>query len=341
MNKKQIILILLILSIGIGTLNSVAASITFNIPVSKGFEQQFTGSASNTIVHSYMSERSADNFLNIGVEAFKNIEKIIITFQAPFKTNLPNTQYIIQGNELKTNGKNVPNKIDHRDKGYYLNLQFALSSVIKGFDLSDYRISKIEISYTKHPDLIIRDIVKQGKYYHVVIRNIGDTSTGNQTFYLGALNGNKTLKEFKVGSIEAGEGAVIKTKVNLKYSSFKIDNRQQVDDLFRDNNERKIVKQSDFKITKVVKRSPNTYRVTIKNDGDKNSGSSRLGTYVNGKLVKKTTVPVIKASKTKTVKVTLNSKYRTSTKKFTANYDNKIEEADNTNNSKTVRYPKK
>jgi len=334
MNKKQIILILLILSLVLGTLNTATALVSFDIPVVKGYDQRFTGSASNIVVNSYMSESPGNDFLNVVVSAYRNIENIVITLQSPFKSGPP-IQYTLSGNGLKTNGNGVPNKIDHRDNGYYLNLNFELSSIIKNFNLTDYRISKIDIDYSKQPDLVIRDIVKNGNYYNVVIRNVGDAPAGSS--YLGALHGKTTVNEFRVGSLDAGEGTVIKTKVNLKYTSFKVDNRKQVNELFRTNNERMIEKMSDFRISKVVKKSPNTYQVTIKNGGDKDSGVSYLGTYVKDKLVKKTKVPSLKASKTKTVKVTLNSKHKKNLKTFTANYNNKIQEPDNSRNSKTVR----
>ncbi len=336
MNKKHIILILTVLSLAFVTVNATTA-VVFDIPVTTSYEQSFTGIAEKLMVTSFMGGTDGNKNISAVVTAYKNIESIKITFKAPWLINAPLQTFIIKGNALNNDGSSnkIANKIIKRDDGYYLDLKFNLKSMINNFTISDYKISQIEINYTKQPDLTITNIVKSGNYYNIVIRNIGDAIA--KTNYLGALNGTKTIKNIKINSLAPGEGMAVKTAVNLRYSAFKVDNTNLVNETYKNNNMRKITKAPDLKISSTSKKSGTLYYVTVKNYGDGNAKSSYLGTYVNNKLVKKTSVSALTPNKYKKVKVVLNKKYKNSKKTFKADCTNKISESNEENNSKTVK----
>lgn len=95
----------------------------------------------------------------------------------------------------------------------------------------------------------------------------------------------------------------------------------------------KVEPYSDLKVSKIKKKS-NTYSVTVKNVGNVKSKKSKLGVYVDEKKVKTITVPAINPGKSKTVNVKLNKKYNKKTKKFKADYNDKVKELNENNNCK-------
>lgn len=94
--------------------------------------------------------------------------------------------------------------------------------------------------------------------------------------------------------------------------------------------------QEDLKINKISKKGQ--YKVvTIKNIGDADAKASTMGIYIGKKKIKTVKVPAIKAGQSKNVKVKLASKYNKSKKTFKVDYNNKINEIYEDNNSKVAK----
>jgi len=94
-------------------------------------------------------------------------------------------------------------------------------------------------------------------------------------------------------------------------------------------------KQADLKLEKINKKS-GKYVVTIKNIGDKDAKTNKLGIFVGKKRIKTVSVPAIKAGKSKNIIVNLPSKYSKNKKTFKVDYNNKIDGIYENNNDKTI-----
>jgi len=95
--------------------------------------------------------------------------------------------------------------------------------------------------------------------------------------------------------------------------------------------------KSDLTISKIVKKSTNTYEITVKNIGERGSAQNYLGIYVGTKLIKTAQVYYLNAGQSHKITITLNSKYSKSTKNFKVDYKNVVKESNEKNNAKSAK----
>lgn len=221
MFKKQYILLIILIIIGILGINTASATIydnetgvTLNSTPIKTYnttDGQINGHTGGKSPGIYITDEGDNK--RVQTIAYKKVKSIKVT------TNSGKVKIFHEGIDFNnTKCKN----------GYFLNLTLIphtwgsdgsprililYGDWINKVDVSFYNSEKTNIN--KKSDIAIIKSIKKGKYCYIAIKNKGPNMVKSN--YLGIYSKNKLIKKYYIPSLKSGQKKILKIKINRKY----------------------------------------------------------------------------------------------------------------------------
>jgi len=250
MNKKIIILILVVFCVGLIVVSSASAvsASKQTISIKNGMNNLLSGYSETALNGKLQLSVDSNLRAHISISNYKKLISLKVKCYFLSRTTNFNAYGRPSYSSYQIDRRQFPNgyttivsskNVTKTSKGY--NYGHDFSYAMTGAFSNPGVIYALELEFEDQPDLTISKISKKGTKHVVTVKNIGDANA--KANKMGIFVGKKRIKTVSVSALKPGQSKNVNVKLPSKYSkntkTFKLDYNNKIDEVYKDNNSKK------------------------------------------------------------------------------------------------------